>query len=135
MTRARTQHPHGANGLTRPKAGGEHTDALEKGMPHDVPSKGAGPEHTGSGVKPSSSPNALEHTDYPEPGEGTGGGGGHNHRILPTPSKEAAGPIGRRGTGNARGVIGDGRGASNHFRGTMGGGAMGEPKAKGTMGS
>lgn len=120
----------------KPKAGGEHTDALESGKPHDVASKGAGPEHTGTGVKPASSPNALEHADYPEPGEGSGGGGGHNHRVLPTPSKEASGPIGgRRGTGNARGVIGDGRGASNSFRGTMGGGATGEPKSKGTMGS
>lgn len=130
--------PKSPHGSSHPKAGGEHTDALESGMPHDVKSKGAGPATSGTGVKPSSSPNALEHGDYPEPGEGTSGGGGTNHRVLPTPSKEASGPIsghGSRGTGNARGVIGDGRGASNHFRGTMGGGATGEPKAKGTMGS
>lgn len=87
------------------------------------------------GVKPSSTENELEKGDYPEPGEGTGGGGGHNHRILPTPSKEAAGPIGgSRGIGNAKGVIGDGRGSSGKYRGTMGDGAKGEPKYKGTMG-
>lgn len=135
MTRARTQHPHGANGLNRPKAGGEHTDALETGMPHDVKSKGAGPATAGTGVKPAGSPNHLEHGSFPEPGEETAGGGGHNHRVLPPPSKEAAGPIGKRGVGNARGVVGDGRGTSGKFRGTMGGGAMGEPRAKGTMGS
>lgn len=129
--------PKSPHGSSHPKAGGEHTDALESGMPHDVKSKGAGPATQGTGVKPSSSPNALEHGDYPAPGEGTAGGGAHNHRVLPTPSKEDAGPIGgERGPGNVlRGVIGDGRGASGKFRGTMGSGASGEPKHKGTMGS
>lgn len=127
--------PKSPHGLSHPKAGGEHSDALESGMPHDAPSKGAGPAHTGQGIKPSSSPNRLERGDFPEPGQETSGGGGHNHRVLPPPSKEAAGPIGRRGVGNVRGVVGEGRGASNKFRGTMGDGASGEPPYKGTMGS
>jgi len=120
----------------KPRPGGAHKDALESGKPHDVASRGAGPSHTGQGVKPASSPNRLERGDFPEPGEGTSGGGGTNHRVLPPPSKEAAGPVGRRGTGNIiNGVIGGGRGASNKFRGTMGDGASGEPPYKGTMGS
>lgn len=127
--------PKSPHGLSHPKAGGEHTDALEHGMPKDVKSQGAGTATAGTGVKPASSPNRLEKADYPEPGEDTGGGGGHNHRVLPTPSREAAGPIGRRGTGSVKGVVGNGRGASNKFRGTMGGGASGEPPYKGTMGS
>lgn len=133
MTRATTEHP-ARHRDSHPKTGGEHEDALEKGLPHDMHSKGAGTATAGTGVKPSSSENALEKGDYPAPGEDTSGGGGHNHRILPTPSKEAAGPIGGRGVGNAQGVIGDGRGASGKYRGTMGDGATGEPKCKGTMG-
>jgi hypothetical protein len=135
MTRANTERPHTSGRTSHPKAGGEHSDALEHGMPTDRHSAGAGTANAGTGVKPSSSPNHLEHADYPEPGEQTAGGGGHNHRILPTPSKEAAGPIGDRSVGNASGVIGGGRGSSGKFRGTMGDGAgPGEPKYKGTMG-
>lgn len=127
--------PKSPHGMSHPKAGGEHTDALEKGLPHDVHSKGAGTVSAGTGVKPSASPNELEHGDYPAPGEETTGGGAHNHRGLPPPSKEAAGPIGgNRGTGNAQGIIGGGRGSSGKFRGTMGDGAKGEPKYKGTTG-
>lgn len=137
MTRANTERPRGSGHTSHPKAGGAHTDALEHGMPHDVRSQGAGTVEGGTGVKPSSSPNHLEHGDYPAPGQETTGGGAHNHRGLPPPSKEAAGPISGetgRGTGNARGIIGGGRGSSGKYRGTMGGGAMGEPKYKGTMG-
>lgn len=121
MTRANTE---------RPKAGGEHSDALESGLPSDRKSEGAGTEHTGTGVKAASSENRLEKGDYPEPGEGTSGGGGTNHRVLPTPSKEDAHS---RGMQNARGVMGGGRGESGKFRGTMGGGEV-EPKAKGCIG-
>lgn len=123
--------PNSPHGFSHPKAGGEHEDALEHGMPHDERSQGAGPAEGGVGVKPSSSANHLERAEYPEPGEETSGGGAHNHRSLPPPSKEAA--SGNRGIANVRGVIGDGRGASGKFRGTMGGGEV-EPKAKGVMG-
>lgn len=126
--------PNSPHGLTHPKAGGEHEDALEHGMPSDKRSEGAGTSDEGVGVKPSTSANHLERADYPEPGEETSGGGGHNHRSLPAPSRESAGPIGRRGIGNVRGVVGDGRGASGKYRGTMGDGEV-EPKGKGTMGS
>lgn len=120
--------------FTPPKRGGGHTDALEHGMPSDSRSEGAGKANEGVGVKPSSSPTELERADYPEPGEGVSGGGGTNHRVLPTPSTEASGPIGRRGIGNAKGFIGSGQNTSGKFRGTMGDGEV-EPKSKGTMGS
>jgi hypothetical protein len=122
MTRANTE---------RPDKGGGHTDALESGMPSDRKSEGAGPAGEYQGIKPSSSPNRLEKGDYPEPGDDTAGGGAHNHRILPPPSAEDAGG---RGSANAKGVIGDGRGLSGKFCGTMGDGAKGEPKGKGYVG-
>jgi hypothetical protein len=129
MNRETTLKPRG-------ESGPDTYDDPQKGKAgEDTRSQGAGEANAGTGVKPSSSPNRLERGDYPEPGEDTGGGGGHNHRVLPTPSKEAAGPIGRRGTGNVRGVVGEGRGSSGKFRGTMGDGANSEPPYKGTMGS
>jgi hypothetical protein len=125
--------PHSPHGSSHPKAGGEHEDALEHGMPHDRHSEGAGAANQGVGVKPSGSPNELERGDYPEPGTDTAGGGAHNHRILPPPSKEAA--SGGRGTMNARGATGEGgRGASGKFRGTMGDGEKGPTKYKGCVG-
>lgn len=134
MTRATTEHPS-RHRDAHPKAGGEHEDALEHGMPHDKHSEGAGTANAGTGVKPSGSENRLEKGDYPQPGEDTAGGGAHNHRILPTPSKEAAGPIGGRGVGNARGVISGGRGSSGKYRGTMGDGeSPSSSKSKGTTG-
>lgn len=127
--------PKSPHGSSHPKAGGEHSDALEKGMPTDRKSEGAGTANAGVGVKPASGENRLEKGDFPEPGEDTAGGGGHNHRILPTPSKEASGPIGGRGVGNARGVIGGGRGSSGKYRGTMGDGeTSSSSKCKGTIG-
>jgi hypothetical protein len=133
MTRANTEHPtrHRDAHATH---GGEHTDALEHGMPHDRHSLGAGPIDSGVGVKPSSTPNHLERAEYPEPGEETSGGGAHNHRSMPTPSKEgAAGHTGGRGVSNAKGAMGDGRGTSGKYKGTTGSGEV-QPKYKGCMG-
>lgn len=126
MTRATTDRPTGAQGLERPKAGGEHSDALESGLPHDTRSQGAGTSDNGTGYKPDGK-NSLEGGNFPTVEEGN--------------RKGAAGP--EPGTAKAQGVpakgtIGGGRGSSGKFRGTMGGGAPdSEPslsKCKGAMG-
>lgn len=127
MTRANTERPTGARGMERPKAGGEHSDALEGGLPSDTPSEGRGHSDEGTGYKPDGK-NALERGAYPgvETGNQKGAGG-------PEP-----------GTAKAQGVpsrnaTGDGRGNSGKFKGTMGGGAPdggpGLEKCKGAMGN
>src|ERR1700735_1237589 len=98
--------------------GGEHTDDLESGMPHDKASEGAGHSDSGVGVKPSSHETALEEGDYPEPGEGTTGRP-TAARGLATPSRGNVGGV------QARGTMGDGRGVSGKYTGTMGDGARG----------
>ena len=127
MTRANTEHPTGARGLERPKPGGQHSDALESGLPKDTRSEGAGTSDAGTGVTPSRSETDVEKGDYPAPGEGMKRGA-----AGPIPSTASAGGI------PAHGATGDGRGSSGKFKGTMGSGQKGEPglsRAKGAMGN
>jgi hypothetical protein len=125
MTRANTERPTGARGLERPKAGGEHHDSLESGLPSDVRSEGAGTSDKGTGYKPGSGETAEEKGNYGsvEHGNAKGAAG-----TMPSTSR----------IDGARGTIGDGRGSSGKFSGTMGSGAKGEPglsKCKGTIGN
>lgn len=120
MTRATTPHA---------KPGGEHTDALESGMPTDAKSAGAGPDDSHDYPVAPAADNALERGNYPAPGEQTSGGGAHNHRSLPAPSAGAG-----RGVMGAKGVAGGGRGQRDVYAcGTMGDG-RGSAKGKGYMG-
>ena len=124
MTRANTDRPTGSEHLERPKAGGEHSDALESGLPSDVHNPGAGTSNKGTGYKPAGSETYTEKGDYPG--------------VLEGKRKGAAGPIPSTAAAQgvpAKGVVSGGRGASGKFSGTMGSGAQGEPKHKGTMGS
>lgn len=128
MTRANTERPTGAHGMERPKAGGEHHDALESGLPKDVRSQGAGTANEGVGYKPAGHESVTEKGEYPGPGEGS-----HKGAAGPMPSSARAQGV------PARNATGDGRGGSGRFKGTMGEGARGDPenisRAKGTMGN
>jgi len=124
MTRAATDRPTGANGLERPKAGGEHSDALESGMPHDAASEGAGSSDKGTGYKPAGGETSEERGNYGsvETGNAKGAAG-----AMPSTSR----------INGARGTVGDGRGSSGKYSGTMGSGSKGEPsvsRCKGAMG-
>lgn len=128
MTRANTERPTGARGLERPKAGGEHSDALEGGLPSDTRSEGAGTSDNGVGYKPDGK-NALERGETPPVTSGNAKGAGG-----PEPGTARSMGI------PARNTLGDGRGASGKYRGVIGEGAPdGEPnvktRCKGAMGT
>lgn len=110
-----------------PEHGGGHKDDLESGYPKDAKNDSAGHDDEGVGVKPSGSETGLEKGDYPDPGEGTTGRP-TAARALATPSRATAGGV------QAKGVMGDGRGASGKFCGTMGDGERGEAPHKGVVG-